>query len=130
MGHGSEPLGRRRCNGGLSMSVELCVDELWAAAAERRPIEPPSATHPGLTVDDAYAVQRAVVERKLAEGRLIRGRKAGLTSTAMQEALGVDEPDFGVLLDDMFVEDGGEIALDRLLQPRVEAEIGFVLERD
>ncbi len=112
------------------MSVELCVDELWAAAAELRPIEPLSATHPGLTVDDAYAVQSAVVERKLAEGRLIRGRKAGLTSTAMQEALGVDEPDFGVLLDDMFVEDGGEIALDRLLQPRVEAEIGFVLEHD
>ena len=112
------------------MSVAACADELWAAAAERRPIEPLSARHRGLTVEDAYAVQSAVVERRLAEGRVIRGRKAGLTSAAMQEALGVDEPDFGVLLDDMLVEDGGEIGLGRLLQPRVEAEIGFVLERD
>jgi 2-keto-4-pentenoate hydratase len=114
----------------LRSELDLCVDALWTAAAERRAIEPLSSTYPELTLEDAYAVQSAVVARRLADGHVIRGRKAGLTSAAMQQALGVDEPDFGVLLDDMFVEDGDEIALERLLQPKVEGEIGFVLERD
>ena len=61
---------------------------------------------------------------------MVRGRKVGLTSRPMQRLLGVDEPDFGVLLDDMFVEDGDEIALETLLQPRVEAEMAFVMARD
>jgi 2-keto-4-pentenoate hydratase len=114
----------------LHSAVDVCVDRLAAAAADRRPIEPLSATYPELTVEDAYAIQAAGIERQIAAGRLVRGRKAGLTSAAMQAQLGVDEPDFGVLLDDMLVEDGDEIAFDRLIQPRAEAEIGFVLDRD
>ncbi len=117
-------------NAALRPELEHCVEALSTAVSDCRPIEPLTASQPGLTVADAYSVQAAGIERRLREGRVIRGRKAGLTSAAMQQALGVDEPDFGVLLDDMFVEDGGEIALGRLLQPRVEAEIGFVLERD
>ena len=61
---------------------------------------------------------------------MVRGRKVGLTSRPMQQLLGVDEPDFGVLLDDMFIEDGDEIALETMLQPRVEAEMAFVMARD
>jgi 2-keto-4-pentenoate hydratase len=114
----------------LRSAVDGCVDALASAAAERRPIEPLTTTHPELTVADAYAIQAAGIERRLAEGRLVRGRKAGLTSAAMQAQLGVDEPDFGTLLEDMIVEDGDEIAFHRLIQPRAEAEIGFVLERD
>jgi 2-keto-4-pentenoate hydratase len=114
----------------LRPELEHCVDALSTAAAERRPIEPLTASHPEMTVADAYAVQAAVIARRLAEGRVVRGHKAGLTSAAMQAQLGVDEPDFGVLLDDMLVEDGADISLARLLQPRIEAEIGFVLERD
>jgi 2-keto-4-pentenoate hydratase len=114
----------------LRSAVDGCVDALASAAAERRPIEPLTTTHPELTVADAYAIQAAGIERRLAEGRVIRGRKAGLTSAAMQAQLGVDEPDFGTLLDDMLVEDGEEIAFERLIQPRAEAEIGFVLEHD
>jgi 2-keto-4-pentenoate hydratase len=106
------------------------ADRLWRAEVDRRPIEPLTGDHPGLTVEDAYAIQTANVERRLGAGRVIRGRKIGLTSRAMQQLLGVDEPDFGVLLDDMFVEDGAEVDLRTLLQPRVEAEIAFVLARD
>src|SRR5690348_10986552 len=98
------------------------VDALWEAAAQRRPIEPPTANDPGFDVEEAYAVQAALTARRLDAGGRIRGRKVGLTSAAMQRQLGVDEPDYGVLFDDMFVEDGDEIALERLLQPRVEAE--------
>jgi 2-keto-4-pentenoate hydratase len=114
----------------LRSELDVCVDALVTAAVERVPIEPLSTTYPELTVEDAYAIQAAGIERRLAEGRVVRGRKAGLTSAAMQAQLGVDEPDFGTLLDDMLVEDGDEIAVDRLIQPRAEAEIGFLLERD
>jgi 2-keto-4-pentenoate hydratase len=114
----------------LHSAIGECVDALAAAASERRPIEPLSAMYPGLTVEDAYTIQAVGIERRLAAGCLVRGRKAGLTSAAMQAQLGVDEPDFGTLLDDMLVEDGDEIAVGRLIQPRAEAEIGFVLEHD
>jgi len=61
---------------------------------------------------------------------VVRGRKVGLTSRPMQKLLGVNEPDFGLLLDDMFVEDGDEIAPETMLQPRVEAEMAFIMARD
>jgi 2-oxopent-4-enoate hydratase len=111
----------------VSVAIGSPVDALAAAAAERRPIPPLSETYPELTVEDAYAIQAEGIARR---GGVIRGRKAGLTSAAMQAQLGVDEPDFGTLLDEMLVEDGDEIDLTRLIQPRAEAEIGFVLEHD
>ena len=114
----------------LASRSDACVHALATAAAERRPIEPLTTTHPELTVEDAYAIQAAGIRRRLAEGHVIRGRKAGLTSAAMQAQLGVDEPDFGTLLDDMLVEDGDQIDAAQLIQPRAEAEIGFVLEQD
>ncbi len=77
----------------------------------------------GLGIEAAYAIQSYNIERRVAAGRVIRHRKVGLTSRPMQELLGVSEPDFAVLLDDIFVEDGDEISLEALLQPRVEAEI-------
>lgn len=78
----------------------------------------------------AYAVQAALTERRLAGGARITGRKIGLTSEAVQRQLGVDQPDFGVLFDDMAYEDGGAVPAGRILQPRVEAEIAFVLRAD
>lgn len=106
------------------------ADRLWGAERGGAPIPPLSEEFPLLTVDDAYAIQTINVEKKLAEGRLLRGRKVGLTAKAMQQLVGVNEPDFGILLDDMFVEDGEEIPTDSLLQPRVEAEIAFLLGED
>ena len=111
-------------------AVDDLAEALWQAEIERRPIPPITEDRPEIAVDDAYAIQLHNVERRVAAGAVVRGRKVGLTSPAMQRLLGVDEPNFGVLLDDMFVDETDEIALDRLLQPRVEAEIAFVMASD
>jgi 2-keto-4-pentenoate hydratase len=109
---------------------EALAKALRTAERDRVPIMPLTGEHPDLTVEDAYAIQTINIERRVSAGRLVRGRKVGLTSAPMQQLLGVDEPDFGVLLDDMFTEDGDEIALDSLLQPRIEAEIAFIMGED
>jgi 2-oxo-hept-3-ene-1,7-dioate hydratase len=87
-----------------------------------------SLKHPSMTMDDAYAVQSAWIGRKLAAGRRRIGWKIGLTSRAMQSALGIDTPDSGVLLDDMLFEDGATIPAGRFIQPRIEAEIAFIMK--
>ncbi len=86
-----------------------------------------SLAHPGMTLDDAYAVQAAVVAAKEAAGRRRVGWKIGLTSRAMQQALNITTPDSGVLLDDMVFEDGATVPEGRFIQPRVEAEIAFLM---
>lgn len=107
--------------------AKIC--EIAAALAEaerdRKPIDPVSATWPGLTVDDAYHVQLHNAGRRVVGGASVVGYKVGLTSAAMQQMLGVDQPDFGHLFDDMVVE--GAVAAERFLQPRAETEIAFVL---
>jgi 2-keto-4-pentenoate hydratase len=110
--------------------VAEVADRLWRAEIDRSPISPVTDSHPELGIEDAYAIQTRNIERRAAAGRVVRGRKVGLTSRPMQELLGVSEPDFGVLLDDMFIEDGDEIPVEALLQPRVEAEMAFVIGRD
>ena len=82
-----------------------------------------------MTIEDSYAIQRAWVKLKLAEGRVIKGHKIGLTSRAMQIASQITEPDYGALLDDMFFHDGSEIPTNRFILPRVEVELAFVLAR-
>jgi 2-oxo-hept-3-ene-1,7-dioate hydratase len=86
-----------------------------------------SIQHPDIGMDDAYAIQNAIYREKLAQGRSVVGWKIGLTSKAMQYALNIDIPDSGILFDDMVFEDGGRVPKGRFIQPRVEAEIAFVL---
>ena len=112
-----------------STVIEL-ADELWTADQKAVPIQPLTARYPDLVIEDAYAIQSHNTERRIQMGALIIGRKVGLTSKPMQQLLGVDEPDYGVLFDDMVVEDGDTIALSSLVQPRVEAEMAFLMERD
>ena len=87
-----------------------------------------SAEHHRATMDDAYSVQRAFVDRKLAEGSRVIGWKIGLTSRAMQQQLNITTPDSGVLLDDMAFASGATIPADRFIAPRIEAEIAFVMK--
>lgn len=102
---------------------------LEEAERERRQIRPVSLDFPDVDVADSYAIQDAWMALKLAQGRSIRGRKIGLTSRVMQQAMHIDEPDYGTLLDDMFFEDGAAIEAARFTDPRVEVELAFVLKR-
>lgn len=101
---------------------------LLVAEAQRAPIAPLTTTHPDLKVEDAYQVQIAGVKTKLAQGRKIIGKKIGLTSKAMQDLLGVGEPDYGHLLDDMLVMEGQPCRRSDLLFPKVEGEVAFVMK--
>jgi 2-keto-4-pentenoate hydratase len=109
---------------------EEAAHALHQAAATGNLISPLRDRFPGMTVEDAYEIQAANVERHVSHGRRVVGRKIGLTSTVVQRQLGVDQPDFGTLLDDMSFGDAQMIPLARLHQPKIEAEIGFVLGRD
>ena len=89
-----------------------------------------SLQYPDMDMEDAYAIQAAWMKLKATAGRVTIGRKIGLTSKAMQAALNIDIPDSGILLDDMRVADGASIPRDRFIQPRIEAEIAFVMKSD
>jgi 2-oxo-hept-3-ene-1,7-dioate hydratase len=109
--------------------IRLAAERLHHAEQTRKQIRQLSLDHPGITLDDAYAIQKAWVAIKVAEGRVVRGHKIGLTSKAMQSALNINEPDSGVLLDDMFFADGGLVPSDRFIGTRVEAELAFIMKQ-
>ena len=111
------------------MNEEQVIDlaeALFQAEANRIQMGMPTETFPAMDLEDAYAVQSALIRRKLAAGRTIRGWKIGLTSRAMQQALNITTPDSGVLFDDMFFNSGDMIPKGRFIQPRVETEIAFL----
>lgn len=107
--------------------VEDAAARLDEAERTLTPIPQLSLQYPDMTIEDAYAVQRAWTERKLAAGRELRGRKIGLTSRAMQQAVSITEPDYGAIYDDMFFDDSGVVPAGRFIRPRVEVELAFVL---
>ncbi len=87
-----------------------------------------SLRYPKMDMDDAYAIQSAILDAKLGAGRTVLGWKIGLTSRAMQQALGIDIPDSGILFDDMLFEPGARVPQGRFIQPRIEAEIAFIMK--
>jgi 2-oxo-3-hexenedioate decarboxylase/2-keto-4-pentenoate hydratase len=102
------------------------ASDLWAAERDRAPIRPVTETHPDLDLAGAYAAQQVNLRRRLGAGGVLVGHKIGLTSEAMQTLLGVDEPDYGFILDDMVIT-GDTVAADRFCAPRVEPEVAFLL---
>jgi 2-keto-4-pentenoate hydratase len=114
----------------MNAVVETIASRLQEAESSRRPIDPIAAEIGEGKVDLAYAVQAEVTRRGVANGRRLVGRKIGLTSKAVQQQLGVDQPDYGALFADMEIVTGEAIEVTQLIQPRVEAEIALVLERD
>jgi len=121
--------------GPVDQSVQAIAEQLWQASATGQPVAPvrqqiEQAANGGDVLAIAYRVQLLTTQRRLAAGGRLVGRKIGLTSKAVQNQLGVDSPDFGALFADMAVGDGEEIAWSRVTQPKAEAEIALVLERD
>lgn len=110
--------------------LTLLADKLTTATDTATPIEPITAQFPGLNLEDAYAIQMAIVQQRVVAGRKIVGKKIGLSGRKMQELLGVSEPDYGHLFDDMILNSGEQVAMASLIQPRCEAEIAFLLNED
>src|SRR3981189_2367454 len=108
--------------------IRLAAERLHHAEKTRQQIRQLSLDHPELTIEDSYAIQKVWVDMKIAQGRTVKGHKIGLTSKAMQSALHIDEPDSGILLDDMFFADGGLVPSERFIATRVEAELAFVMK--
>ncbi|MFN3340804.1 MAG: 2-keto-4-pentenoate hydratase, partial [Dietzia sp.] len=108
--------------------LDRWAGRLHAARTTSTPLPPPSDTS-DLDVADAYAIQQRTLALQTADGARLIGHKIGLTSAPMQRLLGVDEPDFGFVLDSMVIADGGTIHASSLCAPRVEPEIAFRLNR-
>jgi len=114
----------------MSENSQRVADMIFAAQSSRTPCAPVRDLLPPRDLSAAYAAQEINTKRLLAQGRRLVGRKIGLTSLAVQRQLGVDQPDYGMLFDDTAVPDGWEVSPGRLIQPKVEAELAFVIGRD
>ncbi|MEV4991563.1 2-keto-4-pentenoate hydratase [Pseudarthrobacter sp. LMD1-1-1.1] len=104
------------------------AEELMTAGSTRVPVAPLRDRVTAMTIQDAYEVQEAQLRRHLSTGRILAGRKVGLTSLAMQAQLGVDAPDFGFFFEDMVHHEGARIPTDGFIAPKVEPEFGFLLK--
>ena len=108
----------------------LLARRLWDAEADVTPIAPLTDEFPELTPDDAFEIQLVNIRRRLDAGAVVTGHKVGLASKAMQEMMGVDEPDYGHLLDTMEYHEDTPVEASRFCFPRVEVEVGFILGAD
>ena len=106
------------------------ADRLFEAERHRKPIPPLIELHPGMDAADAYRIQLLNIERRISHGGVVVGHKVGLSSKAMQQMMGVDEPDYGHLLEDMRVVPGEPVDTTRFLLPRIEPEVAFILGDD
>jgi len=111
-------------------TIETLGDELYDALLGCRTVEPLTSRYPDITIEDAYAIQQRLTQRRLAAGQRIIGKKIGVTSQAVMTMLGVDQPDFGMLTDTMVYDEGQAVPAGTLIQPKAEGEIAFLLKRD
>jgi len=123
--------------GGIRVAVQLTDEQarifagqLHQARRDRTPVPAFTDALPDLGMEDGYAIQQHLVHMLLADGETISGYKLGLTSTAMQTLLGVDQPDFGPVFTSTIYQSGAELPVDRFIAPRIEAEIGLILGQD
>ena len=112
-----------------SIAIGHAAAALFEAEKTRQQIRPLTLTYPDMTMDDAYAVQRAWVDRKVADGDRITGYKIGLTSRAMQNAMNITTPDFGVLLESMYFANNSTVVAADFCDPRIEVELAFVMKK-
>jgi 2-oxopent-4-enoate/cis-2-oxohex-4-enoate hydratase len=111
--------------------IETLADELFIALETRRTIPLISARYPEITVEDAYVISKKVLDKRLAAGERLIGKKNGLTAKAIQDMLGINEPDYGFLTDAMQVENGAVVTIkETMITPMIEAEIALVMKAD
>lgn len=110
--------------------IEEYAGQLYQAEQNRVQIAALTMSEPGMDMGDAYRIQSAWVGQKIAQGRRVIGKKIGLTSRAMQQVMNIDEPDFGILLDDMEIANGSTIAAGDYTDPRLEVELAFKLKKE
>lgn len=110
--------------------IQSLANGLLQAEDTATPIPPLTDRYPDMTIDDAYAVQKAVVDKKVARGEVVIGKKIGLTSQGIRDQVGVQEPDYGIMTNAGVVKDGECIDVSKMICPRIEAEIVFVLKND
>jgi len=110
--------------------TELLANEIYNAEKTVTPIQPITNMYPDVSQDEAYEIQLEYVKKRLENGAIIKGKKIGLTSQAMQDMLGVDQPDYGHIFDDMMYDEGEKIDIEQFIKPRIEFEIAFVLKED
>lgn len=115
----------------MMKSLKKIAEKLYQAEISKQPIAPIRSFFPDeKNIDAAYKIQQLITEKKLAHGIKIIGKKVGLTSFAVQKQLGVDEPDFGMLTENMLIHNNGKVSFEDLMQPKAEAEWAFVLKSD
>lgn len=111
--------------------IQTCGDELFEAMVQRNALRPLTERFSDITIDDAYNISLRMLERRLDDGERVIGKKIGVTSKAVQNMLNVHQPDFGYLTDAMVFSQGEEMPISsRLIQPRAEGEIAFILKKD
>ena len=104
--------------------------ELFRAEQTKAVLRPFTEKYPSISQEEAYRIQLAFIDLKTAAGAKVVGKKIGLTSKAMQKMLNVDQPDYGHILDGMVLQDGAQFRVDELIQPKIEPEIAFILDRE
>tara|TARA_R110000850_G_scaffold271031_2_gene404923 strand:+ start:322199 stop:322984 length:786 start_codon:yes stop_codon:yes gene_type:complete len=113
-----------------STQITRAAAALQKAQDTKIPCEPVRSLIGESSQENAYAVQHIIAQQRIENGAVIVGKKIGLTSVKVQQQLGVDQPDFGMLFDTMEIENGGNLPISETMQPKVEAEIAFVLKKD
>jgi 2-keto-4-pentenoate hydratase len=104
--------------------------ELYRAEKDKRVLRPFTEKYPAIAAEESYRIQLALIEMKKADGAKVVGKKIGLTSKAMQRMLNVDQPDYGHILDNMVLQDAAVFPARELIQPKIEPEIAFILDRE
>jgi len=117
----------------MSMSPQTIArygDELYDALISCIPVEPLTNREPDISIDDAYQIQLRMIERRLSAGEIVIGKKIGVTSKIVMDMLGVNQPDFGHLLSGMVFNEGEAVDTSKMIAPKAEAEVAFILARD
>ncbi len=111
-------------------TIQHYGDELHQALVQHEAVEPLTNREPSITIDDAYRIQLRMIQRRLDAGEVVVGKKIGVTSKAVMDMLGVNQPDFGHLLSGMVCNEGETVDTSKMIAPRAEAEVAFILSRD